>query len=182
METTQPPDADKLSSSDRNPPDRIDEDLFNYAIDRDEVKYLLAQLPGETSVKPVKVEYELQILKIIGVGWGLSFHLQENPAKDRILTCFWQSVQQFAKNLSETTGLMIGQEINYFSTVKERLDHYIAAMADHSGGDDPLQVIGPEFADICGNREDIFAVMTGAKMFNSTLVRVRQYLQAVDLV
>lgn len=168
----------KSNSGDRT--NRINEDLFNFAIDRDDVKYLLAQLPKETSVKPVKVEYELQILKIIGVGWSLSFHLQENTAKDEILGTFWQAIQQFAEGLSETTGLMIGQNIDYFSTIKERLDHYVVAMGNHSGDDDPLQVIGPEFAGICGNRDDLFAAMAGAKMFNGALVRVRQYLQAVN--
>lgn len=179
----QPPATREPETSDRNHQNQINEDLFNYAIDRDDVKYLLAQLPKETSVKPVKVEYELQILKIIGVGWSLSFHLQENPVKDEILGNFWQAIQQFAESLSETTGLMIGQDIDYFSTIKERLDHYVVAMGNHSGdGDDPLEVIGPEFAEICGNRDDLFAAMAGAKIFNSALIRVRQYLQAVNLL
>jgi len=45
------------------------EDLFNFAIDREDAKMLMAHLPEEADIKRSTVEYELQILKIISIGW-----------------------------------------------------------------------------------------------------------------
>ena len=87
-------------------------------------------------------------------------------------------MRQFAEGLSETTGLMIGQQIDYFRVLKDRLDHYVAVMARHPDASEPVQFIGPEFAELCGDREDLFAQMTGAKMFNNVLMRVKKYLLA----
>jgi hypothetical protein len=162
--------------------EQVVEDLFNFAIERDDVKYLLSQLPGEAEVKPVTVEYELQLLKIISVGWSLAFHLENSPAKEPLLEAFWHSIQEFAESLSETTGLMIGQEIDYFQVLKERLDHYVAVMGNAPQSTEPVQVIGPEFAQLCGNRQDLFAQMAGAKMFNGAVNRIKQYLRAVHLL
>jgi hypothetical protein len=161
---------------------RAGEDLFNYAIDREEVKYLLAQHPEESSIAPAKVEYELQLLKIITVGWSLSYYLQESTAKNQLLTPFWQSIRQFSDSLSETTDLMIGQQIDYFNTLKERLDHYVAVLGDHPQATEPVAVIGPEFAACCGNRDDIFTLMAGAKMFSTAALRVKQYLTAANVI
>jgi len=43
------------------------EDLFNYSIDRYEVKWLMANLAEEADIKRTTVEYELPILKIISL-------------------------------------------------------------------------------------------------------------------
>ncbi len=162
--------------------DQAGEDLFNFAIEREDVKWLLGQLPTETSVKLATVEYELQILKIISVGWGISYFLEGAPRKKEMLgKLFWEAVNKFSKGLSETTGLMVGQQIDYFEILKTRLDCYVAAMADNASAGDPTAVIGPAFAELCGNREDIFAALTGAKMFNTTTNRVRQFLEALKL-
>jgi hypothetical protein len=42
-------------------------------------------------------------------------------------------------------------------------------------------MIGPEFARICGNVDDIFTFMTGSKMFISTINKVKAYLEAIKL-
>ena len=49
------------------------EDLFNFAVDREDIKTLIAHLPEETVCEPEAIEYELQLLKIISVGWSISF-------------------------------------------------------------------------------------------------------------
>ena len=59
-------------------------DLFNYAIDREDVKWLMAQLSEEADVKRATVEYELPILKIISFGWSLSYYLPDSPQKDEL--------------------------------------------------------------------------------------------------
>ncbi len=158
------------------------EELFNYAIERDDVKWLMGQLSGASEVKPATLEYELQILKIISVGWSISYHLEGTPKrKTAVGEIFWSAVNNFSKELSETTELMIGQDIDYFGTLKKRLDQYLAALRDNSGTADPAVVIGPVFAGLCGRREDIFASMAGSKMFANAVVRVRQYLEALKL-
>lgn len=157
------------------------EELFNYAIDREDIKWLMERLPPEAEVKPAAVEYELAILKIISVGWSISYHMEKNPDKEPLLTLFWGAVQEFSKNLSETTELMIGQEIDYFQVLRERLDRYVAAMEQRDEAEGPAPVVGVKFAAQCGNKNDIFAFMTGSKLFMSVVARVRQYLQAALL-
>jgi hypothetical protein len=158
------------------------EDLFHYAIDREEIKWLLAALPKENPVKPAKVDYELQLLKIVMVGWAISFFMGGTPRKKAALAeLFWQQIHTFAQGLSQTTGLMMGQDIDYFSLVKERLDIYVAAMAEQDEAADPAGVIGSVFADQCGCAADPFTSLTGAKMFHGAINRVRQYLEALKL-
>jgi hypothetical protein len=152
-------------------------DLFNYAIDREDIKYLIALLPWESTIKRSKADYELQILKIITVGWTLSYQLQDHPLKEILTERFWLAMQEFSHNLSETTSLMIGQDINYFDTLKQRLDKYVAAISDHPEATEPAPVIGTAFARCCGDKNDLFVFMTGSKMFLSATSRVKQYLE-----
>jgi hypothetical protein len=157
------------------------EDLFEYAVDRTEVKYLMERLPREADIKRVTVEYELQILKIITVGWSIAFYLENNPYKKSLLEVFWKAVFEFSQGLSETTGLMIGQDIDYFQIIKDRLDMYVDAMNNHPDAPEPSAVIGPEFAKTCGNANDLFTFMTGTKLFVSTNNKVKEYLEAIKL-
>ena len=153
--------------------------LFEYAIDREDVKWLMGQLHDEAAVERHRVEYELQILKIISVGWSIAYHLENAPAKQPLLEGFWTAVQAYAQSLSQTTELMIGQDIDYFQTLRDRLDMYLAAMAASDEKDEPATVIGPAFAQNCGNADDIFTRLTGAKMFMSVVGRVKTYLEKV---
>jgi hypothetical protein len=139
------------------------------------------KLPEEADIKRVAVEYELQLLKIIGVGWSLSYYLANSPQKTALLELFWDSVNEFSQRISTTTEYMAGQKIDYFQTLKDRLDMYLAALEMHPNASEPALVIGPEFARICGNVDDIFTFMTGSKMFISTLNSVKAYLEAVKL-
>jgi hypothetical protein len=150
--------------------------LFDYAIDREDVKWLMGQLHAAAEVNRHTVEYELQILKIIGVGWSIAYHLENAPSKQPLLEGFWAAVRQYAQGLSQTTELMIGQDVDYFKVLRERLDMYLAAMAQSDEKNDPATVIGPAFAGHCGNADDLFTRMTGAKMFVSVVSRVKTYL------
>jgi hypothetical protein len=154
-------------------------DLFNYAIDREDVKYLLALLPKEAAVVPAKVEYELQLLKIITVGWSISYYLESSAWKPALLELFWQAIQQFALNLSHTTGEIIGQPVDYFAVIKARLNTYVAALAADPAATEPARVIGHEFATACGRGDDLFTFMTGSKMFISATAQVEQYLRSI---
>jgi hypothetical protein len=71
---------------------------------------------------------------------------------------------------------MIGKDIDYFQTLRDRLDTYLATMSASSEKNDPAAVIGPAFAANCGNADDLFTRMAGAKMFVSVVSRVKTYL------
>ena len=158
------------------------EDLFHFAINRDDIKTLTAHLPAESSCKPEAVEYELQILKIISTGWSISFFMDSSPHRDRLAELFWELTYEFAKTLSQTTQLMTGRDIDYFQVLKDRLDMYIQALTDKSrGAAEPAAVIGPEFARACGCDEDIFAIMTGSRMFLMTVASVKEHLKILRL-
>ena len=156
-------------------------DLFNYAIDREDVKWLMNQLPEEADVKRATVEYELPILKIISVGWSLSYYLPASPQKNELSNLYWTAINDFSKDLSSTTEMMIGQKIDYFETLKERLDMYVKALKQQPEVKDPAAIIGPEFARTCGNADDIFTFMTGSKMFMAVIARVKEYLETIKL-
>jgi hypothetical protein len=153
-------------------------DLFDFAVDREDVKWLLMRLPAEAQVKRATVEYELQILKIVSVGWSIAYYLECSPLKNLISERYWKAVNAFAGSLSETAGLMVGRDIDYFQTLKDRLDMYVAALSAHPDTAEPAQIIGPAFARQCGSEGDLFAFMAGSKMFFSTVNRVKAYLEA----
>lgn len=161
--------------------EKVGEDLFNYAIDREDVKWLVARLPETASVKPTTVEYELQILKIVGVGWSLSYYLETSPVKNTLMENYWNAINEFSRDLSVTTKYMAGQDIDYFEILKERLNLYVETMAGNTEATEPAEVIGPEFARLCGNGEDLFAFMSSSKLFMSVTQRVKAYLEAVKL-
>jgi hypothetical protein len=165
----------------KTPLQQAGEDLFNFAIEREDTKWLVARLPAETEVKPATVEYELQILKIISVGWSIPYFLAEWPEKQRLIELFWGAVREFAGSLSSTTEMMTGRDIDYFQTLKERLDGYLDALQRHPEAKEPSEVIGAEFARACGKADDIFAAFTGGRMFSTTTMRVREYLDAAKL-
>ncbi|MBN1930268.1 MAG: hypothetical protein JW786_01490 [Desulfobacterales bacterium] len=161
--------------------EKVGEDLFNFAVDREYVKTLMAMLPEEADIKPSTVEYELQILKIISVGWSLSYYLESSPQKSRLEELYWKSIQEFSQNISKTTNLMIGHDIDYFQILKDRLDMYVDAMDKKPDAPEPAVVIGPEFAGTCGNVDDVYTVITGSRMFLTVIRDVKEYLEAIKL-
>jgi len=165
----------------RSPIQQAAEDLFNFAIERDDTKWLMARLPAEADINPTTVAYELQILKIISVGWSISFFLEEWPEKQQLVEQFWEAVRAFSQSLSTTTEMMTGQDIDYFQVLKGRLDSYLDALRQNPEASNPEAVIGPEFARHCGNANDLFAVYTGGRMFSGVTGRVREYLDAANL-
>ena len=161
--------------------EKAGEDLFTFAIDREGVKWLMEHLAEEAEINRAKVEYELQILKIISVGWSLSYFLENSRQKSQLVEHYWAAINEFSKELSSTTELMTGQDIDYFQTLKDRLDVYVEALSRSPDAQEPATVIGPEFANICGNSDDIHTFMAGSKMFSSTISKVKEYLEAIKL-
>jgi hypothetical protein len=173
-----------MDNSNQNPTmiDQAGEDLFNYAIEREDIKLLMDQLAQSAKAKPSTLDYELQILKIISVGWSISYYLSGTPRRKTALgDMFWNTINDFSQKLSQTTGLMTGADVDYFEILKERLNQYVQAMEQNPEASDPAVVIGPVFAGFCGHGDDMFAAMAGTKIFANTVMRVRQYLEAVKL-
>ena len=155
--------------------------LFDFALEREDIKWLVIRLPGRMEVVPATVEHELQILKIVSVGWGVAFHMRTHPWKTDLQEIYWQAIRDFSKNLSAAAELMAGCDVDYFQVLKERLDMYVAALECRSGAAEPMQVIGPAFAAACGLDDDLRLSLTGAKIFSSTLAQVKTYLCALNL-
>ncbi len=141
--------------------EKAGEDLFKFAFDREDVKELMSLLSEQADIKRETVEYELQILKFISVGWSITYYLKNVSHKDQLAELYWKAVLEYSQSISETTALMIGQEIDYFQILKDRLDMYVEAMQKKSDASEPAMVIGPGLARACGNVDDVCTVMTG---------------------
>jgi len=154
--------------------------LFGFATDREDLKWLLDQLPHDAGISLGKVEYELQILKFISVGWLVSYHLEQNPLKNLVLGEYWGAVHELARSLSASVGMMTDQPIDYFQVIRDRLERYLKAMDDRPEATEPASVIGPEFARICGRENDIHTIACGTRMFVTASIRVREYLDSLE--
>jgi len=156
---------------------RVAEDLLAFAIDRQDIKWCVAHLPADDALNPVAIDYELQILKIISVGWSLTYLMADKPHKTSLVNLFWNAVQEFSEHLSHTSGLMIGRDFDYFKVLKQRFDLYLEAMtATGEQNSEPGRVIGEVFARLCGHPGDLATMMAGARMLTNTLARVSKYL------
>ncbi len=152
------------------------EELFHFAINREDIKTLMACLPEEATVARPTVEYELQILKIVMVGWSISYFLEKSPHKNPVGERYWKAVHEFSGELSSKLDLMTGRKIDYFQVLRERLDRYLDAVVRKPGAPEPAAVIGPEFAKHCGNEQDVYAIMTGSRMVIAVTHNVKTYL------
>jgi len=169
------------TETEKTPIEQAAEDLFHFAIDRADIKEVMLGLHEEADINRHTVEYELPLLKIITVGWSISYFINHGPYKTEISEIYWNAVREFSKGLSETAGLMAGQNIDYFQVIKDRLDMYVDAMNENTEAKEPAVVIGPEFAGACGNRDDVFTIMTGSRLFIATAGSVKSYLEEVRL-
>ena len=162
--------------------EKVGEDLFNFAVDREDLKSVMLLLPEEADIKRETVAYELQVLKFISTGWSIPYFLENSPDKDRLARLYWETVYQSCLGISEATNMMIGQKIDYFDILKKRLAMYVEAMKGRPDAPEPASVVGPEFARTCGNGDDVFTVMAGARMFKSTVASVKKYLETVGML
>ena len=58
---------------------------------------------------------------------------------------------------------------------------YVEALTEKPEATEPVAVIGPVFANVCGKADDVFAIMTGSRMFILTLASVKEYLEHLKL-
>lgn len=157
------------------------ENLFNYATDSNDFKYILKTLPPSEKSRQVTLEYELQLLKILAVGWALSYFMGQKPGKEALAEMFWNLVREFSLNISSVTSLTTGNDIDYFEIIKQRLDAYVHSLDLAGEMSDPAAVIGPEFAAKCKDPENPCAILAGSKMFKTAVNAVKEYLASVQL-
>ena len=159
----------------------ICKNLAEYAVDREDIKTLVQTLPTDQNINTVTVDYELQLLKIISVGWGFSVYMANHPEKIPAAQEFWNLIRGFSKEISNVTGLMIGHDIDYFQLVKDRFNFYVASLDRSIKKDDPASAIGPAFAESCKDKDNPFVTITGARIFMYSVKAVKDYLESVGL-
>jgi len=169
-----------LSENDKTGIEQAGENLFNFAVDREDIKIIAEHLPEEAKCKPAGVEYELQLLKIVSTGWSISYFLKDSLHGEKLAEIFWEKIHAFSAELSETTNLMTGHDIDYFQILKNRLDGYVKALQSKPETAEPAAAIGPEFARLCGDAADVFTIMAGSRIFILTVARVREFLDSID--
>jgi hypothetical protein len=81
-----------------------------------------------------------------------------------------KSAQKCAVNALDTI-----QDTCYPKALKKAISYHLT----HSS--EPPVVIGPELARACGDANNVYAVLTGAKMFIATVGSVKAYLEAMEL-
>lgn len=176
-------ERDTLNKKENISLQQLAQNLAAFALDRTDLKQLMNGIPKDTGLNLTAIEYELQILKILSVGWAVSFFM---PAVDKNKTLlsqgFWECIREVSQNISTLTETTTGQEIDYFEILKKRLEVYIRMMKENqAGGSNPADIMGPAFAFVCGHKDDAVAVLTGTKMFTLTLGGVKEYLNSVEI-
>jgi len=162
---------------------QLAQNLSTFAIDRTDLKQLLNAIPEDNSLNLTTIEYELQILKILSVGWGISFYMALTDKNKAPLTqTFWELISQISQNISTLTQTTTGQNLDYFDILKQRLNTYVEVMKKKPDeSDNPANIMGPAFAKICNSENDAIAILTGTKMFTLTLGAVKEYLNAIEI-
>ncbi len=175
--------SSEAGSPDKLTVEQLAKNLASFAIDRTDLKELMAAIPKENNLNMTTLEYELGILKILSVGWGIAFYMAATDKNKPPLTNnYWEMIREISENISTLTETTTGTKIDYFGILKERLDTFVAKMQDNPAGEtEPTAVMGPAFAQACGSPDDPMAILTGTKMFTLTLGAVKEYLAAVKI-
>lgn len=156
----------------------IGENLANFSLDRESVSYALSRLPEDDLINKVTVEYEIQLLKILSVGWAISYFMEDHPEKNLLIKKFWDVLFEFSKNISSVTSISIGKEVDYFRTLKDRIDYYINVLSATPDVKDTVAVIGQSFADLCGCKDNVHVIMAGNRVFYNALEGVKHCFES----
>ncbi|MDL2268417.1 hypothetical protein LJC41_00345 [Desulfosarcina sp. OttesenSCG-928-G17] len=158
---------------------RAGEELFRFAIDRTDMRIILDTPPIDEPQKRATLEYEIQILRIISVGWAIAFFVEEPGLRVRFGHHFWEQIRRFSETLSLSASLTTDATIDYFNIIQNRLDYYVHALEADEPAKQPVMVMGPAFAGICGEPNDARAILAGGKMFAHVMNAVQEYLPSV---
>ncbi len=162
---------------------QLAQNLSIFAIDRTDVKSFLTKIPENCHPNLNSIEYELQILKILSVGWGISFFMPASDKNKEPLTqIFWEAIREISINISTLAATTTGKHINYFDILKNRLDTYVASMQKNPDEiQNPASIIGPAFARACDTENNSHVILIGTKIFTLTLGAVKEYLNTMEI-
>lgn len=155
--------------------------LFDYAINRDNLELILDGIPDDESLKRGTVEYEMRILRIVTVGWGISFFMEASEQKTHFAEAYWNRVAVFCGQIATMSATMSGDGIDYFQVIRQRADQYMAVLNHFHDAGDPAIIIGPTIAKICGSEDNPYLIISGKKMFHITLSGVKNYIDSIEL-
>jgi len=155
--------------------------LFDYGVDRGDLGLILEGLPDDDTINRVAAEYELRILRIVSVGWSISYFMAAGDSRQALAEGYWQSVAAFSGQVSEMSSTTSGTEVDYFSVIRERADGYLSALNHYQDAGDPAIVIGPTLAKMCGDEENPYLIISAKKLFHITLSGVKNYLESIEL-
>ncbi|MCP4117200.1 MAG: hypothetical protein GY737_17740 [Desulfobacteraceae bacterium] len=162
--------------------EEVANNLATYAINRDELKQMIEAIPQDNDLNMATLEYELQILRILSVGWAISFYMPQSPEKKSLSLVFWENIKEISTNISTIMESTTGQAIDYFTILKERLDVYVKAMQENQEDvSEPTSIMGPAFAGACGIPDNAIAILIGTKMFTFCLGGVKEYLESLEI-
>lgn len=162
--------------------DEITETLINFSIDRSDMQNFLCRFPTETTLNRTTIEYEIQILRILGTGWSINYFVHDKLLKKTLSESYWNSIKDFSHNLSTISSATMSKNFNYFDVIKQRLDEYLAELNIRKNMNEPTEVIGPKFAELCGHPENAVVVWLGSKMFQSVLYQIQTYLSGIQFI
>lgn len=153
----------------------LSEALVSYATHSTDILPLVEGLPDISRIQKPTMEYELRLLKILSVGWGLAFLLSDHPAKTSLSEEFWQRIALLSKEI-DTLCRESGTDIDYFATLRHRLDLYVSALSKAKQQEDPGSEVGLCYAELCGDVNDSYAFVVGKRIFTGVLSSLHQYL------
>jgi hypothetical protein len=152
--------------------------LLNIAVNQKETKADLSAIDSDSAVNWIAVEYELQLLRIVMTGWAISYFGDEAAVSEDLSDRFWEGIQVYCGAVSAMTAPVLGTGADYFQTVRQRLDHYVQVMAHFADAADPVRVVGPTFAKLCGCQDSSEVIDLGRRVFSRCLARVQEQLMS----
>lgn len=155
--------------------------LLNISVNQNETRADIAGLPADAAGSLIAVEYELQLLRIVATGWTISYTVEEERLRKLLSEAFWEGIRTYCSAVSAMTGPVLGKDCDYFSMIRQRVDHYVQVMSHFPDAGDPAQVIGPTFASLCGCDQSAAVISLGRRVFTRCLARVQGFLHEVDI-
>ncbi|MEW6076647.1 MAG: hypothetical protein AB1724_02415 [Thermodesulfobacteriota bacterium] len=157
--------------------------LTGVATNREVIKRELARLPDDDEcINKSKVEYEIQLLRIVFTGWAVAYFLADHPLKTDLSEAFWLSLHGFAGRISAMASAGTpGPAVDYFATIRERAQCYTEALNTNMDEADPAIVVGAAFLRLCGDVGGQVVADAGKQVFVNTLNTVKLYLDAVTI-
>ncbi len=156
--------------------------LFDYAVSREGLNVILDGIPEDESIKRGTVEYEMRILRIVTVGWGISFFMPTSEQKVLLAEGYWNRVRAFSGQIAAISSSLTGDNIDFFQMIRQRVDQYMAVLNHFRDAGDPAIVIGPTIAKICGSEDNPYLIISGKKMFHISLSGVKNYIESITLM